>query len=111
GVNTGNKLVSTEFFAFQSLTPGLAYSLVAVANGIGSDPITFYGPVWVDLNSGNPTQLGSYDFPYHTLAQGISAVPNTGTINFKTAGSSPSAVTITKVMTINAVGGPVTIGQ
>ena len=32
-------------------------------------------------------------------------------INFKTAGSSPSAVTITKAMTINAVGGPVTIGQ
>jgi len=110
-VRTGNKLVSTEFFAFQSLTPGAAYSLVAVANGIASDPATFYGPVWVDLNGGNPIQIGSYDLPYHTLPQGISAVPSTGTINFKTAGSSPSAITISKPMTITAVGGPVTIGQ
>ena len=111
GVSTGNQPVSTEFFAFQGLTPAAAYSLVAVANGISSDPTTFYGPVWVDLNSGNPIQLGSYDFPYHTLPQGISAVPNTGTINFKTAGSIMSPLTISKPMTIVAVGGPVTIGH
>jgi hypothetical protein len=111
GVKTGNKLVSAEFFAFQGLTPALPYSLVAVANGISSDPVTFYGPVWVDLNSGNPSQSGSYDSPYHTLAQGISAVPNTGTINFKTAGSIPSAMTLSTAMTLVAVGGPVTIGQ
>ncbi|MDQ6630358.1 MAG: hypothetical protein M3Y82_01200, partial [Verrucomicrobiota bacterium] len=110
-VRTGNKLVSTEFFAFQSLKAGLPYSLVAVANGISSDPVTFYGPVWVDINSANPTQTGSYIFPYHTLAQGISAVPNSGTINFKTAGSIPTAMVLTKPMTIVAIGGPVTIGQ
>jgi hypothetical protein len=111
GVQTGNKPVSTEFFAFQGLSPGVGYSLVAVANGIASDPVTFYGPVWVDLNSGNPFQFGSYDFPYHTLAQGISAVPATGTINFKTSGTSSLPVTISKAMTIVATGGPVTIGQ
>jgi hypothetical protein len=112
GVQTGNKLVSTEFFAFQGLTPALSYSLVAVANGISSDPVTFYGPVWVDLNSPDPAQTGSFDFPYHTLAQGISAVPNTGTINFKTAGSIPlpSPLPLTKPMSIVAIGGPVTIG-
>jgi hypothetical protein len=110
-VQTGNNPVSTEFFAFQGLTPAASYSLVAVANGISSDPVTFYGPVWVDLNSGNPFQFGNYDFPYHTLAQGISAVPNTGTINFKTAGSISSPMTLSKPMTIVAIGGPVTIGQ
>jgi len=110
-VRTGSKLVSTEFFAFQSLTPGAPYSLVAVANGISSDPVTFYGPVWVDINGALPFQNGSYDLPYHTLPQGVSAVPNTGTINFKTAGSIPSAMTLSKPMTIVAAGGAVTIGQ
>ena len=111
GVKTGNLPVSTEFFAFQRLVPALSYSLVAVANGISSDPVTFYGPVWVDVNSGDPTQLGSFDFPYHTLALGISAVPATGTINIKTSGHTAETMTITKPMTIVAVGGPVTIGQ
>ena len=111
GVRTGNTLVSTEFFAFQGLSPGTAYSLVAVANGIASDPVTFYGPVWVDLNTGNPFQFGSYDFPYHTLAQGISAVPATGTINFKTAGHIPGALPLNKALTLVAIGGPVTLGQ
>ena len=110
-VQTGNKAVSTEFFAFQNLTPGAAYSLEAVANGIGSDPVTFYGPIWVDLNAPFPFQFGTFDLPYHTLAQGTNAVPSTGTINFKTAGSIPSPMTLTKPMTIVAVGGPVTIGQ
>lgn len=113
GVQTGSKLVSTEFFAFQDLEPALPYSLVAVANGISSDPVTFYGPVWVDLNDPFPFQLGTFDFPYHTLAQGTNAVPSTGTINFKTAGSIPLPLplNISKPMTIVAVGGPVTIGQ
>lgn len=111
GVSTGSKAVSTEFFAFPSLSPGFAYSLVAVANGIASDPVTFYGPVWVDLNGGIPIQIGSYDLPYHTLGQGVSAVPSTGTINFKTAGHTLETMTISKPMTIVAIGGPVTIGQ
>lgn len=110
-VNTGSKLVSTEFFASQNLTPALPYSLVAVANGISSDPVTFYGPVWVDLNGPFPFQFGNFDLPFHTLAQGTNAVPSTGTINFKTAGSIPSPMTLNKPMTIVAVGGPVTIGQ
>jgi hypothetical protein len=112
GVSTGNRPVSTDFFAFQGLTPAAGYSLVAVANGISSDPVTFYGPVWVDPNPVGSIQTGSFDFPYQTLAQGISAVPDTGTINFKTAGSIPSPIApFTKPMSIVAIGGPVTIGK
>ena len=110
-VQTGNKLVSTEFFAFQGLTPGLAYSLVAVANGISSDPVTFYGPVWADFNSPIPFEFGTYDLPYHTLGQAIAAVPATGTINIKTAGHTTETMTISKPMTITAIGGAATIGQ
>ena len=110
-VQTGNKPVSTEFFAFQNLTPGAAYSLEAVANGIGSDPVTFYGPVWVDFNGPFPFQFGTFDLPYHTLGQAINAVPATGTINIKTAGHTTETMTISKPMTIVAIGGPATIGQ
>jgi hypothetical protein len=112
-VNTGNKLMSTEFFAFQGLTPGLPYSLVVVANGISSDPVTFYGPVWVDFNTVNPFlfQIGTYDLPYATMAQAIGAVPSGGTINIKTAGHTTETMTITNAMTIAALGGPALIGQ
>jgi hypothetical protein len=111
GVATGTASVSTEFFAFQNLVPGLAYSLVVVANGLGSDPVTFYGPVWADFTSVNPTQTGVYDFPYRTLGQAITAVPTTGFINIKTTGHTAETMTITKPMTISAVAGPATIGQ
>ena len=77
---------------------------------VASAPVTFYGPVWVDFNSPNPFQTGLFDFPYHTLALGISAVPVTGTINIKT-GISHETMTITKPLTLAAVGGPVTIGH
>lgn len=111
GVQTGSKPVSTEFRPVPQLAPALPYSLVVVANGISSDPVQFFGPVWVDLNSANPTQLGSFDSPFHTLAQAVNFVPNTGTINFETAGSSPASITICKAVTLTASGGAVTIGQ
>ncbi|HWF18993.1 MAG TPA: kelch repeat-containing protein [Verrucomicrobiae bacterium] len=40
GVMTGNAVVTTQFWLPASLPPG-TYSLVAVANGIGSDPVLF----------------------------------------------------------------------
>lgn len=107
-VNTGNNLVSTEFRT--GLNPG-NYSLVVVANGISSDPVTFYGPIWVDFNSAISTQDGTFASPYHLLTLGLSAVPATGTINIKTVGHTTETMTITKPMTITAVGGPATIGQ
>lgn len=109
-ISPGNKPVSTEFFAFQSLTPALAYSLVTVANGISSDPVTFYGPVWVDFNSSSSTEDGTYDSPYKTLAAGVNAVPSGGTINIK-PGLSHETMTISKPMTLVAIGGAARIGQ
>ena len=41
GVMTGNKLVTTQFTNSAALPPG-AYSLVVVANGISSDPFSFF---------------------------------------------------------------------
>jgi hypothetical protein len=111
GVMTGNTPVSTDF----TLPPavlfngGAAYSLVVVANGISSDPVTFYGPVWVDFNPSILPQNGQYSFPYRTLAQGISAVPSGGTILIRTPGTSTEPQTITKAMTITAYSGPATI--
>jgi len=110
GVMTGNKPVTTEFFLNPSLFPGW-YSLAAVANGISSDPVSFYGPVWVDFNAFVPLMFGTYIFPYHTAAQGTGAVDPGGTIVFKGPASSKETMTIAKAMTLRAVGGAVTIGR
>jgi hypothetical protein len=67
--------------------------------------------IWVDFNyPSDSTQLGTFDSPYSTLAQGTTAVPPRGTIAIK-PGSSRVMPTISKQMTITAVGGPATIGR
>jgi len=66
--------------------------------------------VWVDFNYGGATELGTFDAPYNTLAEGLSAVPYGGTLKIK-AGSRNEAATITKRMRIEAYGGTVTIGR
>jgi subtilase family serine protease len=71
----------------------------------------YSGAVWVDYNYSGATQNGSYDAPYKTLAQGVTAVSASGNIWFKTSGSNPETMTITKPMTINALNGPATVGQ
>jgi len=90
------------------------YSLVVIANGIASDPVTFYGPVWVDFNYGGIFQFGTYSFPFAALSNGVAAVSSGGTIAFK-ANVQPSVshetTTISKPMTLISVGGPATIGQ
>jgi len=109
GVQTGTNLVSTEFTVPVS---GGTFSLAVIANGIASDPVTFYGPVWVDFNySTNSPQIGTFSNPYSTLAQGISAVAVGGTITIKGNGTSSETPTITKAMMIVAVGGTATIGE
>jgi hypothetical protein len=110
GVQTGTRPVSTEC----SLPPFFgqgAYSLQVVANGISSDPVSFYSPVWVDFNYNGITQAGFFVWPFKTLAQGVSAVSPGGTILIKSAGSSQETMTITKPMVIGAIAGPATIGQ
>jgi hypothetical protein len=89
--------------------PGI-YSLVVIANGIASDPVAFYGPVWVDFNYTVGPENGSYTEPYDTLAKGTNNVSSGGTIAIK-PGSSSETMTISKPMTITAVGGAATIGN
>lgn len=110
GVATGTKLVSTEFTVPVALG---TYSLVVVANGIASDPVTFHGPVWVDFHYSG-TQNGSYQNPFETLALGVFYVASGGTISIN-AGTQPSTsaetMTISKPMTITSFNGPSTIGR
>jgi hypothetical protein len=110
-VMTGNTVVSTECDLPINIFAGMGvYSLQVVANGIASDPVTFDGPVWVDFTFNFPTQLGTYALPFSTLTQGTNAVPAGGAIILK-GGHSPSAVTISKPMTITADRNWAWIGQ
>ena len=75
------------------------------------------GPVFVDFTYTGPTSggasdpAGSYDYPFKTMALGVSGVSSGGTIIIKTAASSAETMTISKPMTINANNGPATIGN
>ena len=111
GVMTGSTPVTTDFTVPGTVPPG-TYSLVVVANGNPSDPVsfTYNGPVWVDFNYTVGTENGSYAFPYDTLAKGVTAVSSRGTIAIK-PGLSHETLTISTPTTITAVGGIATIGQ
>jgi hypothetical protein len=87
------------------------YSLVVVANGIASDPVTFPQPVWVDFNYTGITPNGSYNFPFKRLTNGISAVAANGNIFIKTAGHSAETNRITKAVRIMSPNGIATIGR
>ena len=112
GVQTGTNIVTTEFQVSPTVPAG-NYSLVVVANGNASDPVSFTAPVstWVDFNYNGSTQNGSYTTPFATLAEGVSAVPTGLTIWIKTAGISHETMTISKPMTIRAYNGAATIGE
>ena len=112
GIQTGSTPVTTEFTLPAGVFAGggTNYSLVVVANGIASDPVPFAGPVWVDFNYHGTPQIGTLTFPYSTLAQGVTAVAASGTIFIK-PGTSAETPTITKPMTILAIGGAATVGQ
>lgn len=121
-VMTGNTPVTTEFDLPVGVlaNPG-TYSLVVVANGNPSDPVTFNVPAstWVDFTYSGSPQNGGYGNPFATLAQGTNAVPSGGDILIKgpaiNANQSPAVshetMTISKPMTIVAIGGAATIGQ
>jgi hypothetical protein len=121
GVQTGNTPVTTEFeLPVGVLTNSGSYSLVVVANGIPSDPVSFNVPAstWVDFTYSGSPQNGSYSNPFSTLAQGTNAVPSGGTIAIKGpainatggAASSPGATKLVKPMKLVAIGGQATIG-
>lgn len=66
--------------------------------------------VWVDFNYPGPPELGTFDLPYNTLAQGVNAVAYDGTLKIKTGSRNETAM-ISRKMRIEAYGGPVTIGR
>jgi len=67
--------------------------------------------VWVDFNDpGLFDEFGTFDMPYNTLATGLNYVAYNGTLKIK-AGSANETATINRKMTIEAYGGPVTIGR
>lgn len=107
-VMTGTNIVSTEFDG-ERIAPG-AYSLRVVVNGIASDTVPFYGPVWVDFNSTNSPQNGLYATPFSTLAQATNAVVSGGIITIKSS-TSHEKLRISKPMLINAAFGAATVGK
>ena len=66
--------------------------------------------VWVDFNYSGATELGTFDAPFKTLAQGVNTVAHDGTLKIK-AGSRNEPAAISKKMKIEAFGGAVTIGR
>jgi subtilase family serine protease len=79
----------------------------ALINALVSPPPSL---VWVQFSAaagGNGTWL----HPYNTMAAGVSAVPANGAIWIKGPGSSTETPTITKPMSVRAVGGAATIGN
>jgi M6 family metalloprotease-like protein len=64
---------------------------------------------WVDFSYSGP-QLGTFDWPFRTLAGGRDAASYGGTLNLKTGSTSDPAL-VSKALTLRAFNGPVTIGR
>lgn len=73
--------------------------------------VNFASPIFVDFNYSGSPQNGRFETPFSSLAQGVSAVSNRGTIFIKTAGTSPETLTISKPLSITASDGAATVGQ
>jgi len=65
---------------------------------------------WVDFNSTNCLQLGSFALPFNLLQFAVHRVNTSGTINIKPS-TSNETLTITKPCTLKAYNGTVVIGQ
>jgi hypothetical protein len=114
-IMTGTNLVTTEATlpAILYVNGQGKYSLQVSANGNASPAVTFYAPAWVNFNYNGSYQIGTFYFPYTTLAQATNAVAVGGTIAID-ASIQPSVsvgtMTISKPMTLISVNGPSTIG-
>ncbi len=72
--------------------------------------------IYVEIGANPPVEIGMYDFPYDTLAEGVAAiqVPSTGAVDYPNLylrNSTLVNLTISKEMTIIPCGGAVTIGN
>jgi subtilase family serine protease len=104
--NNTNSISPTAFFAVAGYDLCTGWGTPTGANLIHA----LAGPVWVAFGNSDPGD-GTFARPYNTLAQATNTVAVGGTIMSKTAGSTPEMPTITKPLTIRAVGGAATIGQ
>jgi hypothetical protein len=70
-------------------------------------------PVWVDFTFTGSPKLGTYNNPYQSLLAGANAIFPGGLVLMKGNRSSGEAtpITLSSAMTLQAVGGPATIGQ
>jgi xanthomonalisin len=112
-ITTGNNTWSNSLSAYDATN---GYDLVTgwgTPNGMGmiNALLSYEGAIWVDFNYTGSTQNGTYNHPFQTLAQGVSAVATGGTIWIRTAGSSSEKPTISKHLTIRANMGPATVGN
>jgi hypothetical protein len=111
-VMTSNRTLSTEFtLPLSAYGVTSTFSLVVVANGIASDPVTFTPPVWVDFNYTGSIQSGTYNFPFKKFTNAVNAVAPNGTVFIKTAGHSAETNKITKAVRIVSPYGAASIGR
>ncbi|HUA66462.1 MAG TPA: S53 family serine peptidase [Alphaproteobacteria bacterium] len=107
--NNTNSASPTEYFAEPGydLCTGWGTPQVNLINAL----VEFGTPMFVDFNYTGSIQNGTYLYPFKTLAQGVSAVSNNGTIFIITGGSSSETMTMSKPMNISAIDGAATVGN
>jgi len=105
--STGDQTSTTIYYLMSTWKP---YQAVLMKSTLQFGDVWVAGDFWVDFNYAGVTKNGTYDYPYSTLADGVSNIPAGRTLKIKT-GSSKEAITITKKMRIDAFGGPATLGK
>jgi hypothetical protein len=101
-VQTTNRLVSTQFILPRNL-PQANYSLVAVANGIASDPVTLQIPLQLQIASSGAANivLTWPAFPSNIALEKLTCISST---NWTTVTNSPALIGNNYVLTNPAVG-------
>lgn len=92
-------------------SPGEAHNALTInqtAQSVANFRCSLSPETWVDFAYVG-VEVGTFAQPFNTMAEGVQAVPNGGTLSIK-AGASSTPITITKPMSIQAYGGLVTIG-
>jgi C1A family cysteine protease len=90
----------------------IAYECSSI--GFGANYVTYPTGrgVYVDFNYNGFAggERGLFNQPFNTLQEGVNALDPGGTLSVK-AGSTSTAITLAKAMTVKVFGGPVTIGR
>jgi len=97
-----------DAFGTAGAAPVLGVEL-RVLDAVGYNPVP--AQVYVDFAYAGLPNLGTYNNPYPTLAAGRDNVLSAGVVILKGPRSSPEVLTLSKPMTLQAISGPVTIGN